>query len=78
MNSMNLRIDREATARLRELSQKQEELLNEYEVAAASRDSKIEGATSQTLEMFYTKQDSICMDIRSKIIDIQMQIDEIR
>lgn len=77
-NTLNLRIDIEKTARLKELIQQMENLQNEYEKVAAGRNAIIEGASPLALERFYMQQDSVCMDIRSKIVDVQMQIDEIK
>lgn len=77
-NAMNLRIDRETTALLKRLEQDKKDLQAEFEKADANRSMTIEGASPLAQERFQMVQDSICMDIRSKLVDVQLQIDEIR
>ena len=74
---LNMRIDQEATARLQRLQQSQRELNVQLESAKTNLGAKVEGASAKTLEQYNLRQDSICLDLRSQLIDVELQINEI-
>lgn len=76
-NYLNMRINQEATARLQGLYKRQQELNSQIESAKSTLGTKVEGATARALEQFNNRQDSICLDLKSQLIDVGLQIDEI-
>lgn len=74
---IHIRINQEATVRLRALQQKEQELNTRLETARAYLGPSVEGASARTLEQYNICQDSICLDLRSQITDVQLQITEI-
>lgn len=74
---MNMRIDYSVTNRLFELQHQHETLRSQLDEARKLIESKVEGASAPTMEQFYLRQDSICLDISSQIKDIELEIDRI-
>lgn len=74
---LNMRIDYEATTHLRDLLQQQKELNTELDSAKNIFGVIEEGTSAHTMERFNIRQDSICLDLRSRIVDVELQISEI-
>lgn len=74
---IHIRINQEATVRLRALQQKEQVLNTRLGTARAYLGTSVEGASARTLEQYNIRQDSICLDLRSQITDVQLQITEI-
>lgn len=67
-----------ATAlRLNTLQSKKESLQKEIKVQDAKRNKQISGVTAETLEDMNNKQDSICLALRSELVDVILKIKEI-
>lgn len=76
-NRIHIRINQEATVRLHALQQKEQELNTKLETARTYLGTSVEGASARTQEQYNILQDSICLDLRSQITDVQLQIAEI-
>ena len=76
-NRIHIRINQEATVRLHELQQKEQELNTRLEDARNYLGTSVEGASARTQERYNILQDSICLDLRSQITDVQLQIADI-
>lgn len=67
-----------ATAlRLNTLQTKKESLQKEIKVQDAKRNKQIYGVSAETLEEMNNKQDSICLALRSELVDVILEIKEI-
>lgn len=74
---LNMRINQEATAHLRDLLQQQKDLNAQLDAAKNNLGANVEGASAHALEQYNIHQDSICLDLRSQIVDVELQISEI-
>lgn len=67
-----------ATAlRLNSLQSKKESLQKEIKVQGTKRNKQISGVSAETLEEMNNKQDSICLALRSELVDVILEIKEI-
>lgn len=67
-----------ATAlRLNTLQSKEESLQKEIKVQDAKRNKQISGVSPETLEEMNNKQDSLCLALRSKLVDVILEIKEL-
>lgn len=67
-----------ATAlRLNTLQSKKESLQKEIKVQDSKRNKQISGVSAETLEEMNNKQDSICLALRSELVDVILEIKEI-
>ena len=74
----NLRFDQEATQRLRRLLAQRDELQQKLKEEQERHDVDAEYATPDKHEQFLIRQDSLCLDLKSRILDTALQINEIR
>lgn len=67
-----------ATAlRLNTLQGKKESLQKEIKVQDAKRNKQISGVLAETLEEMNNKQDSLCLGLRSELVDVILEIKEL-
>ena len=67
-----------ATAlRLNTLQSKKESLQKEIKVQDAKRNKQISGVSAETLEEMNNKQDSLCLALRSELVDVILEIKEL-
>lgn len=67
-----------ATAlRLNTLQSKKVSLQKEIKVQDAKRNKQIAGVSAQTLEEMNNKQDSLCLALRSELVDVILEIKEL-
>lgn len=67
-----------ATAlRLNSLQNKRESLQREIKAQDAKRDKQIAGVSAVTLEEMNDRQDSICLSLRSELVDVILEIKEL-
>lgn len=59
------------------LQEKKEKLLREIKVQDAKRNKQIEGVSVETMEEMNDKQDSLCLALRSELVDVILEIKEI-
>lgn len=65
------------TLRLKGLRDKREKLQNEIKVQDANRNKQMAGVTPETLEEMNDRQDSICLALRSELVDVMLEIKEL-
>lgn len=65
------------TLRLNGLQTKRDKLQNEIKAADAKRNKQITGVSPETLEAMNDRQDSICLALRSELVDVILEIKEI-
>lgn len=67
-----------ATAlRLNTLQNKKESLLKEIKIQDSKRNKQISGVSAETLEEMNNKQDSLCLALRSELVDVILEIKEL-
>lgn len=72
------RNDSIATAvRLNGLQSRKNKLEKEIKIEDGKRNSQILGVFSETLEMMNNRQDSICLALRSELVDVILEIKEL-
>lgn len=72
------RNDSIATAvKLNGLQSKKDKLENEIKIADGKRNSQIAGVSPETLEAMNNRQDSICLALRSELVDVILEIKEL-
>lgn len=72
------RSDSIATAvKLNSLQSKKYKLENEIKIADGKRNSQIAGVSPETLEAINNRQDSICLALRSELVDVILEIKEL-
>lgn len=72
------RNDSIATAvRLNGLQSKKDKLEKEIKVEDGKRNSQISGVSPETLETMNNRQDSICLALRSELVDVILEIKEL-
>ena len=65
------------TLRLNGLQTKSDKLQNEIKAADAKRNKQITGVSPGTLEAMNERQDSICLALRSELVDVILEIKEL-
>lgn len=63
--------------KVKELKIKKEGIIKQIKVEDAKRDMSIDGVTFETQEMLNDRQDSICLDLRSQLVSIELEIKEL-
>lgn len=72
------RNDSIATAlKLKGLQTKKEQLEKEIKVQDGKRNSQIAGVAPETMEEINNRQDSVCLALRSELVDVILEIKEI-
>lgn len=70
--------DSTATAlRLNTLQNKKKSLQKEIKVQDSKRNKQISGVSAETLEEMNNKQDSLCLALRSELVDVTLEIKEL-
>ena len=67
----------ENSAKSMELNAKKEILVKLIETEDAKRNQSISGVTPETQEMLNDRQDSICLALRSQLLSIKLELEEI-
>jgi hypothetical protein len=65
------------TVRLNSLQYKKEALQKEIKAQDAKRNKQISGVSAETLEEMNEKQDSLCLALRSELMDVILEIKEL-
>lgn len=63
--------------KIKELRQKELTLKKQIETEDRKRNQRIEGVTEASMSIINIRQDSICLDLRSQLVDVQLQLNEI-
>lgn len=72
-------VDSIATAvQIRSLEQQRTQLQTRIQQEDAKRGTKTEGVTPQTQEMLNDRQDSLCLSLRSQLVDVELQLSELQ
>lgn len=66
------------SVKLKELSLKRDNLIKQIKVEDAKRDMSINGVTFETQERLNDRQDSICLDLRSQLVSVELEIKELQ
>lgn len=64
--------------KIKELKLKKENLIKQIKIEDAKRDMSINGVTFETQERLNDRQDSICLDLRSQLVSVELQIKELQ
>ena len=65
------------TVKIKDLTAKRDSLKKQITIEDAKRGKVINGVTPETLESLNEKQDSICLDLRSRLVSVELQIKEL-
>lgn len=63
--------------RLKNLREDKERIQNEIKKEDGKRNAQISGVSAETLEEINDKQDSICLSLRSQLVDTDLEIKEL-
>lgn len=66
-----------ATLRMNTLRSNRERLQKEIKIQDAKRNKQIAGVSPETLEEMNERQDSICLSLRSELVDVMLEIQEV-
>lgn len=73
------RVDSIATAaQIRSLEQQRTQLQTRIKQEDAKRGTKTDGVTPQTQEALNDRQDSLCLSLRSQLVDVELQLSELQ
>ena len=64
------------TVKIKDLTAKRDSLKKQITIEDAKRGKVINGVTPETLESLNEKQDSICLDLRSRLVSVELQLKE--
>lgn len=65
------------TIKVKELRARKSELQRLIKTEDAKRNRRIEGVTPQTQEVLNDRQDSICLDLRSQLVTVELALEEL-
>ncbi len=63
--------------KIKELKIKKDNLIKQIKMEDAKRDMSIDGVTFESQERLNDIQDSICLDLRSQLVSIELEIKEL-
>lgn len=63
--------------KIKELKVREHNLKNKIAVEDAKRNQHLEGVTPETQERLNNKQDSICLDLRSQLVEVELEMKEL-
>lgn len=73
------RLDSVATAaQISSLEQQRTQLQTRIKQEDAKRGTKTDGVTPQTQEALNDRQDSLCLSLRSQLVDVELQLSELQ
>lgn len=73
------RVDSIATAaQISSLEQQRTQLQTRIKQEDAKRGTKTDGVTPQTQEALNDRQDSLCLSLRSQLVDVELQLSELQ
>lgn len=65
------------SVRLHNLRAKSNKLQNEIRVQDAKRNQQVAGVSPESMEIINERQDSICLALRSELVDVMLEMKEI-
>lgn len=74
----SFRINAENTQQMQKLLHERQELQKRLDAEMSKRNTYVPGATHEALEEYNDRQDSLCLALKSELVDINLQIAEIR
>jgi hypothetical protein len=75
----SVRLDSAAmTIKLHALEERKAELMRKVAAEDARRNAQISGASTHSLEAMNNRQDSLCLALRSQLVDVNLEIGELR
>lgn len=75
----SVRLDSAAmTIKLHALEERKAELMRKVAAEDARRNAQIPGASTHSLEAMNNRQDSLCLALRSQLVDVNLEIGELR
>lgn len=60
--------------KLNKLKKEKEQIVNQIKIEDAKRNRQVAGVNEETLEIMNDRQDSICLALRSRLVDINIEI----
>lgn len=63
--------------KIKELTIRKESLQKQIKIEDAKRNQIVNGITPETQEMLNDKQDSICLDLRSQLVSVELELKEL-
>lgn len=71
-------LDAQATSlKVNELNQRKAKLQKEIQVEDKKRNQTLRDVTAETQELINTKQDSICLELRSRLVSVELELREL-
>ena len=64
--------------KIKTLSEKEEALKNRIKEEDGKRNAVYNGVSPETQERMNDRQDSLCLDLRSQLVDVQLEIKEVK
>lgn len=65
-----------STAKIKELNQRKAELERELAIAESKRNMSESGVAYDTQELLNIRQDSICLELRSELLEVELALKE--
>lgn len=63
--------------KVRELNNRKENLKEQIMIEDAKRNQSQQGVAPETMELMNERQDSICLDLRSQLVSVELQLKEL-
>ncbi len=60
--------------KLNKLKKEKEQIMNQIKIEDTKRNKQVAGVNEETLETINDRQDSICLALRSRLVDINLEI----
>lgn len=67
-----------AAIQLRSLQQQRQQLQAQIKTEDAKRNSRVDGVSAQAQEAINDRQDSICLNLRSQLVDVELRLQELQ
>lgn len=64
--------------KVRELNIRKQKLQQRIAVEDKKRNQVVDGVTPETLEQINDRQDSICLDLRSQLVAVELELEEVK
>lgn len=63
--------------KIKELNLRKENIQKQIKIEDRKRNQAVNGVTTETQEMLNDRQDSICLELRSQLVDVELELKEL-
>lgn len=63
--------------KIKELNSRKAKLQKQIKIEDLKRNQSLNGVTAETQEMLNDRQDSICLELRSQLVSVELELDEL-